>query len=201
MMGSAANVMLVAATATAPAQPVAAAPAAHTATTEQPGPAIGFPPFEVSTFPSQIFWLVLCFGALYLIMSRVAVPRLAGIVTTRRDHIDGDLAEAVRLRKATDQAIADYEAALADARKKAHAIAEQNRTAIKADLDGKRGAVEADLAKKLGVAEASIAQAKGEALGKVDEIAADTAATVVRTLVGTVSTEQARAAVASVVKG
>ncbi len=199
MLGSPANSILVADTTTAPAQPAVAA--TLTTTTVQPEAAIGFPPFEVATFPSQIFWLVICFGALYLVISRVAVPRLSGIVAARREHIDGDLAEADRLRKATDRAIADYEAALAEARKKAHAIAEQTRAGIKADLDAKRGVVEAELAGKLSAAEASIAQAKGEALGKVDEIAADTAATVVRTLVGTVSAEQARAAVASVVKG
>ena len=200
------HIMLLAdATTTAPAQAAtAAAPAANaagTATTavvahEAP---IGFPPFETSTFGSQILWLVICFGALYLIIARVAVPRIGGIISSRKDKIDGDLAEADKLRKQTEQAIADYEAALAAARAKANGIAEETRTKAKAELDGKRAVVEADLAGKLSVAEASIQSAKQEALGKVDEIAADTAAALVAQLTDTVSSDEARAAVASVV--
>jgi F-type H+-transporting ATPase subunit b len=162
---------------------------------------LGFPPFDTSTFASQILWLVICFGVLYLVVSRVALPRVGGILSARRDKIDGDLAEADRLRKATDKAIADYEAALAAARAKAHGIAEETRSSNKAGLDSKRAAVEAELSQKVNAAEASIQKAKTEALGKVDEIAADTAATLVGRLAGTVSADEARAAVASVIKG
>jgi F-type H+-transporting ATPase subunit b len=179
----------------------AAGAATTTAAVGAPDAPIGFPPFDATTFASQILWLVICFGALYLVISRVAIPRIGGIIEARRAKIDGDLAEADRLRKETDKAIADYEAALAAARAKAHGIAEETRAANKASLDGKRAAVEADLAGKVGVAEAGIQKAKLEALGKVDEIAADTAAALVGQLTGAVSAEAARAAVASVVKG
>jgi len=180
----------------------AGAAAGSTEVHHPPGEApIGFPPFDSSTFASQILWLVICFGALYLIIARVAIPRIGGIIGARKDKIDGDLAEADRLRKETDKAIADYEAALAAARNKAHGIAQETRDANKAALDGKRAAVEADLAKKVAAAEASIQQAKNQALGKVDEIAADTAGALVSQLTGGVSAEEARAAVAQVVKG
>jgi len=162
---------------------------------------IGFPPFDASTFASQILWLVLSFGVLYWVISRVAVPRIGGIVTKRKDKIDGDLGAADNFRKQTDKAIADYEAALATARGKAHSIAEETRAKAKGELDGKRAAVEADLAGKVSAAEASIQKAKTAALGNVDDIAADTAAALVTQLTGTVSADEAKAAVASVVKG
>jgi len=178
----------------------AAAAGTHTAVGAHEAP-IGFPPFNVATFGAQILWLAICFGVLYVVVARAVQPRLTSILAARRDKIDGDLAEADRLRAATDKAIADYEAALAAARAKANGIAQQTRDANKADLDGKRAGVEAELAKKVGAAEAAIQRAKTEALGKVDEIAADTAGALVARLTGAVSPDEARAAVASVVKG
>lgn len=198
MMGEA-HFVLSALTSAAPAQ--AAPVVAKAADAVAGGPPTVFPPFDSSTFPSQILWLVITFGALYFMLSRVAVPRLSAIVDGRRERIEGDLEEADKLRRATDKAISDYEAALAEARQKAHAIAEETRTGIRNDLEAKRSVVEADLAKKVGAAETEIQHAKSEALGKVDEIAADAAASVVRTLVGAVSAEEARAAVTSVTKG
>lgn len=206
MAGQSTDIMVLAqATTTAPATAAEAGHGTEVAhagtevgTAEAP---IGFPPFDATTFGSQLLWLVICFGALYLVVARLVRPRLSGILAARRDRIEGDLAEADRLRQATDKAIADYEAALAAARAKANGIAEQTRESNKAELDAKRAAVEAELAAKVGAAEAAIQRAKADALGKVDEIAADTAAALVARLIGEVSADEARAAVASVVKG
>lgn len=159
-----------------------------------------FPPFDASTYPSQLLWLAISFGLLYLIMKRVALPRIGEILEERRDKIEGDLAEAERLRHKTDQAIASYEAALAEARAKAHAIAEDTRAANKARLDAERAAREAELAKKIAAAEASINAAKASALGHIGEIAADTAQAVVAQLADTVTINAARDAVAKVSK-
>ena len=199
MAGQTTNIMLLADATTTVAPAATAKPAVTTSTAPAEAP-IGFPPFDASTFASQILWLVICFGALYLIISRVAIPRIGGIIDTRRDKIEGDLAEADRLRQETDKAIADYEAALAAARQKAHGIAEETRAGVKADLDAKRAKVEGELAQKVSAAEAGIQNSKQEALGHVDEIAADTAAALVTRLTGSVTAEAARAAVASLVK-
>ena len=222
MAGQDSNLMLMAQAAT-PAAPAATAPAATAAPAEAahaaaaganaagaattqasvavPEASIGFPPFDVATFGSQILWLVICFGILYWVISRVAVPRIGGIISSREDKVDGDLAAADKLRAQTEKAIADYEAALAAARTKAQRIAQDTRDANKAEADAKRATVEADLAKKMAGAEASIQKAKTEALGHVDAIAADTAAALVRQLTGTGSADEAAAAVASVMKG
>lgn len=190
---------------TAAAVPAATDEGVTTATTEVASgsahASAGFPPFDTTTFGAQLLWLAISFGALYIIVARLVQPRLTAILAARRDKIEGDLAEADRLRAATDKAIADYEAALAAARAKANGIAQQTRDANKAELDAKRAGVEAGLAKKMAVAETSIQHAKTAALGSVDEIAAETAAALVGQLAGTVSADEARAAVAQVVKG
>ena len=157
-----------------------------------------FPPFDASTFGSQLLWLALSFVFLYVVMSRVALPRIGGILESRRTRIEGDLKEADRLRKESDRAAEEYEAALAAARQNAHAIAEETRSGIRADIEMKRADVEADLAKKMAEAEARIAGTKEAALANVDTIASDTLRSLMERLTGPVSDEQVRDAVASV---
>lgn len=159
-----------------------------------------FPPFDATTFPSQLLWLAITFAALYFVMKKLALPRIGEILEERRDRIEGDLAEAERLRQKTDQAIASYEAALAEARSNAHGIAEAARAENKTKLDTARSKVEANLAKKVASAEDRIAATKAEAMGHVDEIAADTAQAVVAQLIGKVPVKAARDAVAKASK-
>lgn len=159
-----------------------------------------FPPFDPASFGNQLLWLAITFAALYIIMSRVALPRIGGILETRRNRIEGDLKEAERLRLETEKAAAAYEAALTEARKNAHAIAEETRGSIRLDIDNKRSSVEADLAKRVSEAEAGIQASKLEALHNVDGIAAETAQLLVSKLVGNVTAKQARDAVALVTK-
>lgn len=181
---------------------VHADPTADThATTEAHGDDHGsdvFPPFDPATFPSQILWLVITFAALYLVMSKVALPRIGGILENRKALIDADLAAAGADQQKTEAAIAAYEQALADAKAKAQGIANESRAAIQADLAGKRTAVEGDLSAKVSAAEARIEKTKVEALTHVDEIASETAQAVIGQLVGDVSPESVRAAVAKV---
>jgi F-type H+-transporting ATPase subunit b len=171
------------------------------ATTEHAEAPLGFPPFDASTFASQFVWFALTFVVLYVVMSRVALPQIGSIIDKRKARIDGDLKEAERLKGETDKAIAAYEAALADARKNAHSIAEETRNSIKADLDGKRKTVEDDLSKKVAEAEARINTNKEAALGRVGEIAADTAAALVTQLTGEANAADVQAAVNDAVKG
>jgi F-type H+-transporting ATPase subunit b len=159
-----------------------------------------FPPFDATYFPGQLLWLAITFGALYLIMSRVALPRIGSILETRRTRIEGDLREAERLRQETEKAAAAYEEALAEARRNAGVIAEETRASIKADIDGRRADVETGLASRMAEAEARITADKNAALANVGSIAAETAQAVVAQLSGSVTPEQAQAAVAAVSK-
>jgi F-type H+-transporting ATPase subunit b len=143
-----------------------------------------FPPFDPSTFGSQLFWLAVTFGLLYYIMKRAALPRIARILEERKDRIADDFAEAERLRQETDEAIAAYEQALAEARQKAHRIAQSARDAAKEEVDGEREELEAGLDEKVRAAEARIAEVKESALAEVDGIAREAAAAMVEVLIG-----------------
>lgn len=148
-----------------------------------------FPPFDPATYGSQLFWLAICFGALYFLMSRVALPRVGAIVEERNNHVARDLAEAGRLKGETDAAIAAYEQALAQARQNAHAIGQQARDAAKAAADADRARIEADLQGRLDAADRRIAEVKTRALAEVDAIAKDAAEAMVEALVGTRANE------------
>jgi F-type H+-transporting ATPase subunit b len=160
-----------------------------------------FPPFDPAGFGGQLLWLAITFAFLYLVMSRAALPRIGGILESRRIRIEGDLKEAERLRQETERAVAAYEQALADARVNAHKIAEETRTSIRADIDNKRAGVESDLGQRVTDAEARITATKIAALENVDGIAADTAVALVEKLAGKVTAAQAKSAVAEVTRG
>ncbi|MDF1606629.1 F0F1 ATP synthase subunit B [Hoeflea sp. YIM 152468] len=143
-----------------------------------------FPPFDSSTFASQLLWLAITFGLFYLFMSKVIVPRIGSILEHRRDRIAQDLDEANRLKEEGDAAIAAYEQELADARKKASVIAETAREKAKAAAEAERVSTEAELGAKMAEAEKSISAIKAKALADVDTIAEDAASDVVQHLLG-----------------
>ncbi len=171
-------------------EPVAGASGETHATTEAGhGAAEGhgggaFPPFDPATFASQLLWLAITFGIFYLLMSRMAIPRLAEIVESRKNRISQDIDEANRLKGEADAAHAAYEHELADARSRANAIGNKARDAAKAQVEAERKGVEAELAAKLSDAEARIASIKAKALQEVGTIAAQTTGTIVSELLG-----------------
>ncbi len=144
----------------------------------------GLPQLNPNDFAPQLFWLAVTFVVLYLIMSRVALPRVGEVIEERRDRVQRDLSTAERLKTETEEALAAYEQALADARSNANSIANDTRDKLNAEVSGERERVEAELAKKLADAETSIASTKTKALESVNEIASGTAGAIVEKLIG-----------------
>jgi F-type H+-transporting ATPase subunit b len=144
----------------------------------------GFPPFDSSTFASQILWLVLAFALLYYLMSKIALPRVAGILENRANRISTDLEAAQALKTQSDTAMASYEAALAEARGKAQTIAGETRAAVDAEAETTRKSLEAELGNKLAAAESQISATKATALGNVRSIAVEATSAIVERLIG-----------------
>lgn len=159
----------------------AAVQQAAAATGEHSG---GFPPFDPSYFASHIFWLIVCFGLFYFFMARVVVPRIGSIIETRRDRIASDLDQAARMKQEADAAVSAYEKELAEARSRANTIAQAASDEAKAKANAERNAAEASLDKKLAGAEKRIAEIRDRAMQDVGEIAEETAAEIVRELIG-----------------
>ena len=162
--------------------------------TQAPGGHGVFPPFDRETFPSQLFWLVVCFVVLYLITARLVQPRVSGIIEGRRKQVAGDLAQASRFKAESEQAIAAYEKALADARTRAQTIASETRDRLQAEADRNRKALEGQLNARLADAERQIAATKDAAMANVRGIATEAAAAIVTRLTGVTAPEPAVAA-------
>lgn len=152
-----------------------------------------FPPFQKETFASQLIWLAIFFVGLYLLMSRIALPRVGGIIEARTSQIEGDLAEANRLKLESESAIAAYEKTLADARVNAQAIGAKKRDELMAEADKRRKTLEDQLNRKLEDAEKTIAATKTSAMGNVRGIATEAAAAIVERLIGQAPPEKALA--------
>jgi F-type H+-transporting ATPase subunit b len=154
----------------------------ETATTEEGSGA--FPPLDSASFPSQIFWLVIFFAALYLLMGKLVLPKLAAIIASRKSQIDGDLARASALKDETEAALKHYEKSLSNAKISANDIARDTRAKVSAEVEAEQAKVDGDLSSKIKDAEAKIAKAKAKAMDSVHSIAADTASEIVSQLTG-----------------
>ncbi|MEL7027744.1 MAG: F0F1 ATP synthase subunit B', partial [Pseudomonadota bacterium] len=107
-----------------------------------------FPPFDPTYFSSQLFWLTITFVALYFVLSRVALPRIATVIEERRDKIAEDLDHAAELKLESENAVASYEKALADAKAKAVAIAAETREGLDSEISEMQAEVDQRLSEK-----------------------------------------------------
>ena len=162
----------------------------------------GFPPFNSHTFPSQLIWLAIFFVLLYALMAKWALPQVGRVIERRQKLIEDDIAEAGQLKAQSDQAVAAYEKALADARARAQTIANETREKQQAAAEATRKTLEGELNVKLAEAEKSIAATKNAAMANVRSIAEGAAAAIIERLIGSAPNDKAVAeAVADVLKG
>src|SRR3984893_12536397 len=143
-----------------------------------------FPPFDSSTFASQLVSLLIAFVALYLIVSRIALPRVGSVMDARQNEIEGDLAAAEKLKDEADAALKAYESDLAAARSRAQAIGNETREKLNAASEAERKTLEERLSAKLADAEKQIAATRESAMSNVRGIAADAAGAIVQQLTG-----------------
>ncbi|MBY6057666.1 F0F1 ATP synthase subunit B' [Leisingera daeponensis] len=175
--------------------------AAHGAADAAHGSAPGMPQLDFSTFGNQIFWLVVALVVIYLILSRVALPRIAAVLAERQGTITNDLAAAEDLKAKAVEAENAYNKALADARAEAQRIAAETRAEIQAGLDEAIAKADEQIAAKAAESEKAIAEIKAGALESVKAVAADTAEALVAALGGSADKDAIAAAVAERTKG
>ncbi|QDI77280.1 MULTISPECIES: F0F1 ATP synthase subunit B' [Leisingera] len=175
--------------------------AAHGAADAAHGSAPGMPQLDFSTFGNQIFWLVVALVVIYLILSRVALPRIAAVLAERQGTITNDLAAAEDLKAKAVEAENAYNKALADARAEAQRIAAETRAEIQAGLDEAIAKADEQIAAKAAESEKAIAEIKAGALEGVKAVATETAEALVTALSGSADKDAVAAAVAQRTKG
>lgn len=161
----------------------------------------GLPQLNPVTFPTQIFWLALSFVALYYLLSKKALPRVAEVLEERQDRISRDLSKAASLKEEAEATLATVEKALAEARGEAQSVIAQTVAEIDTASQARQAALAADIAQRLSKAEARIQAAKDDAITNVRSAAADIARDVAVKLGATdVDAAAADAAVGAVIE-
>ncbi len=144
----------------------------------------GMPQLNFHDFAPQLVWLLITFVALYLVLSRVALPKVGEVLQMRADRIKGDLDRAAALKSETDMIIAAYEKALADARNQAATVSRDTAASLAKVSAERQGKVNADLTARIKSAEANIAEARARAMTEIQSSAAEIAAEAVKRLGG-----------------
>ncbi len=151
------------------------------------------PQLDISTFPSQLVWLLITFGVLFLVLWRVAVPRIGSVLEERKRRVDHDLERATALKAEAEAAIAAYEKAMIEARSGAREILRQAGDALAKESERRQAALGEKLAEQIKAGEERIQQAKRAALAEVQVVAADLARAAAERLAG-VAVDEGRAA-------
>ena len=163
--------------------------------------ATGLPQLDFSTFPNQIFWLVLTLVAIYAILNYVALPRIASVLAERQGTITNDIAAAEELKLKAREAEEAYNKALADARAEAQKIAAETSAEVQEQLDAALAKADAEIAARTAESEARINEIRDGAAAAVVDVAKDDAGEVVAALGGSADAAAITAAVAERMKG
>lgn len=162
---------------------------------------VGMPQIDFTSFPNQIFWLVITLVLIHLILSRVALPRIGAVLSERRGTITNDIAAAEDLKQQAVDAEEAYNQALADARVEAGRIVAQARADIQGDLDVASAKADSEIAAKAAESEAAIGEIRANALKSVRDVAKSTAKEIVAALGGKADAKSIAAAIDGRLKG
>lgn len=161
----------------------------------------GLPQLDFSTFANQIFWLVVTLVVIYLVLSKIALPRIASVLAERQGTITNDIAAAEELKQKAAEAEQSYEKALADARAEAGRIATEAKAEVQAEVDAAMQKADAEIAARTAESEARITEIRAGAEAAIREVANDTAKEVVSALGVDLDAAAVEAAVGSRTKG
>ncbi len=140
---------------------------------------VGMPQLDTAIYPNLIFWLVIALVALYLILTKVALPRIGTILAERNDAISNDLEMAALYKRRAEGAEGAYNAALAKARDEAQKIAAEAKAAVGKELAVVTAKADAEIAAKAAESEGRIKEIEASAAESVAEVAKSTAEAIV----------------------
>jgi len=144
----------------------------------------GLPQLDLTTWPTQIFWLIVSFAFAYILMWRIVTPRIASVLEERHARLDGDMQRARSAADEAEEMRLSYEKKLADARTEASDKTRSTLAEAQAEADKKNAEVSKKLASKISKAEAKIMETRDAALKELDDIAAEGAIDAAASLTG-----------------
>jgi len=144
----------------------------------------GMPQLDVAYFLPQLVWLAISFLFLYLLMSKIGLPRVAVAIEARRQRREEDLDRAAQLRREAEAVVAAYEGVRAAARERAQTTIRETTERFAAEAADRQRALAAVLTERTAAAERDIAAAKERAFGEIRTVAVDVAVSIAARLIG-----------------
>jgi len=144
------------------------------------------PQLDVTTFSSQIIWLTITFAALFFVMWKIAVPKIADVLEARQQRIEDNLDKAATFKKDAEAAIEAYEKAIADARSEALGLINETAQEIQAEASKREAELAEKLQAQIAKSETAIAKAQETAIAGIRDMAQDVAIAATEKLSGKV---------------
>ena len=161
----------------------------------------GMPQLAFETFGNQILWLVVALVIIFFVLSKIALPRIAGVLAERQGTITNDLAAAEELKQKSVEAEEAYKKALADARTEANKIVADAKAEIQSDLDAAQAKADAEIAAKTAESEKAIAEIRAGAVESATQVAKEAAAEILAVMGFSADAKAVDAAVNDRIKG
>ena len=140
------------------------------------------PQLDWSTYLSQAFWLLVCFCALWALLSNLVTPKLADVIEQRKRKINDYVQKAEQLNRQAQNSLLKYQQTLAEAQAQAQKQLEMGRAELKAELDTKAAKMTKEINQKIADSELILATEKQETLQQIESISQDLAYHIVQKL-------------------
>ena len=144
----------------------------------------GMPQLNPEFWISQIFWLIITFGILFIVLTKVILPRISDNLETRKSQILENIETADKQKEESQKKIDEYEKIILDSKLKAKSYFNEAREKILDDINKKRAALEKDLDEEIIEVEKELSDLKNKSGEKINKIAAETSAELIKELIG-----------------
>ena len=144
----------------------------------------GMPQLNPEFWVSQIFWLILTFGTLLIVLSKLILPKISANLETRKSQILENIEAADKQRKDSELKIKEFEELISKSKTEAKDILAQAREKMQKDINLKRDALDNQLNEEIKKAEDEITALRKSAPDKINKIAIETSTELVKKLIG-----------------
>ena len=144
----------------------------------------GMPQLNPEFWISQIFWLIITFGILFIVLTKVILPKISDNLETRKSQILENIETADKQKEESQKKIDEYEKIILDSKLKAKSYFNEAREKILDDINKKRAALEKDLDEEIDEVEKELSDLKNKSGEKINKIAAETSAELIKELIG-----------------
>ena len=144
----------------------------------------GMPQLDPEFWFSQIFWLVITFGVLYLILSKIVLPKISDNLETRKSQVLENLEIAEKQRNQSEAKLKEFDNIILKSKIEAKNLFNESRKKLLDDINSKKQKLEEEIDKEVKIVESEIDELKNKSPEKINKIAIETSADIINQLIG-----------------